>query len=650
MASTDIFSYESSMEPQSIDAVSPYVEKNYNNINDINSGVYSNNGLSLVQFDLSSIYNSVMFTDTNDAFLTIPIVMAATWNSGTTAANVAPATPPTAGSNLLTMKNSFVNLIHQMEIQSGGQVISDMQPFTNVLKNFKLFSTLTATDLAQISPSYGMATELDSQQSQKWLTTPFVAWDGTTAATSTLPGVGLTNNQAFLNGVDTFATGVGPSSYSGVQSVCGPKDCFTTNASLQKRISRVTAALDSTSSSLAKATATNVLSSNIWANAQNASGKQPCIMTANDLAQEFKSYYTTQAITTGGTAMVWYDMAVIPIKFLADCFRSIGLSRKLDMQMRLYVNTGTISIPVQISTAGYAQYGVPTGSTFANTVPFTVNTLPLVGSVAAGTLTDGFPLAAALLTASFGTIVCGLFIAKSATTSIALGGGTVVNFSGLSNPMPSCRFYFSQIRMSPSRSVAYVSENRQKSCVYEQFIFNQYNSIASQGTFSQLVQSGIRDPLALCVIPFISNTTPTLVGGATQLGLTQYGSPFDTSPSSYAPISLTNLQVTLGGTQVLKSGSLSYTFENFLEQVQLADSVVAGIGAANIGVITQQWWESNRVYWVDLSRSEDASKSATRNLVLSFKNNTEVIIDLMVFTIYSSKIVVDVESGATTLL
>ena len=36
----------------------PYTDKQYNNfINDIKSGFYTKNGLSLIQFDLSSNYN-----------------------------------------------------------------------------------------------------------------------------------------------------------------------------------------------------------------------------------------------------------------------------------------------------------------------------------------------------------------------------------------------------------------------------------------------------------------------------------------------------------------------------------------------------------------------------------------------------------------
>ena len=303
------------------------------------------------------------------------------------------------------------------------------------------------------------------------------------------------------------------------------------------------------------------------------------------------------------------------------------------------------------SATNFVQYGAPVSSTFANTCPFTVNTIPLVATVDSST--DGFIAGAAFGTASVGSIVAGLYVARTPAVTIQGTGTGPVSFSFAnlpSNALQACRFYYSQIKLEPSRALAYEQDNRAKMCVYEDYIFNQYNAIPQGGNFSQLVQSGIRNPLALLVVPYISSTTPTLVGGATQLGFSQYASPFDTSPATYAPISLTNLQVALGGTNVLKSGSLLYSWENFLEQVVIADSVVAGIGPANVGVMDSKWWDQNRAYWVDLSRSNDADKASMRNLVLSFKNNSQVIIDVQVFTIYSSCITVDVTNGRTTLM
>ncbi len=55
---SDVYEFEKASTPQSLDDNTPYKSKTYSYINDINSGIFSNQGLSLVQFDLSSIYNS----------------------------------------------------------------------------------------------------------------------------------------------------------------------------------------------------------------------------------------------------------------------------------------------------------------------------------------------------------------------------------------------------------------------------------------------------------------------------------------------------------------------------------------------------------------------------------------------------------------
>jgi hypothetical protein len=56
---SDNFEWMKANEPQSLGDYSPYVDKQYTTyINDINNGVYANNSLTLVNFDLGQIYNS----------------------------------------------------------------------------------------------------------------------------------------------------------------------------------------------------------------------------------------------------------------------------------------------------------------------------------------------------------------------------------------------------------------------------------------------------------------------------------------------------------------------------------------------------------------------------------------------------------------
>ena len=58
---TDNYELNRSMHRQSDNEYSPYNDKQWNNyIYDINGGVYQSSGLSLVQFDLSSIITQVL--------------------------------------------------------------------------------------------------------------------------------------------------------------------------------------------------------------------------------------------------------------------------------------------------------------------------------------------------------------------------------------------------------------------------------------------------------------------------------------------------------------------------------------------------------------------------------------------------------------
>jgi hypothetical protein len=96
--------------------------------------------------------------------------------------------------------------------------------------------------------------------------------------------------------------------------------------------------------------------------------------------------------------------------------------------------------------------------------------------------------------------------------------------------MPACRCYFSQVKLDPQRQAEYITLNRSKLVVYERFLYNQYNSISAGGNFSQLVQSGIKNPNSVLIIPFISSTCGSKVtAGALagpNFGFNQYGSTY----------------------------------------------------------------------------------------------------------------------------
>jgi hypothetical protein len=329
--------------------------------------------------------------------------------------------------------------------------------------------------------------------------------------------------------------------------------------------------------------------------------------------------------------------------------------------LRIYLNVGSLMVPVVsagaaganksvTNTAGSLIYNLPQSSNFTGTCPYNVNYLDsaMNGGVPVGTV----------------GIATGIFIGKTLPTSLSQStptGSSItattasVNLAAANSAhaLTTCRLYFKQVKLSLKKEIEYVENNRNKMVVYEQILYNANNTITSGSSFSSLINSGIKNPLYCLVIPLISPTNLVLSGSSltpnVQIGMSQYSSPFDTCGGmSYAPISLTNFQVQLGGKNILQN-STYFTFENFLQQVCEFESVSGTeFSPLGQGIFNQLFWEQNRVYFANLSRSDEADNAMPRNISVSFQNNSNVVIDVMIFIGYRDKIIVDVASGLIT--
>jgi hypothetical protein len=614
---SDTYSFAKASAPQGADLYTPYQSKDWQYINDINSGVYSPSN-TLIQLDLSSIYNSNGFCAADDLFVVLPVVMQAAW----LASNGTGVAPVAGHSSLCCLKTNFQHLIHQVEVVANGKVVNDTQPFINMYQHFKLASQMSVNDVRQFGPSLGFGPDgLDNEKSVRFTTEANTGLAG--GVLTSVQGVGLCNNAIYRG-----AALVG----NDYQPVAGPQNTQTVNRPLLQRATRL---VDTTS------TAYNTgggATQSIYGSFTPGANTHGAIMTATQLSNENKPYYS---VASDGFTMLWQDLAVIPLKYLCDCLDKMGIVRKLDLVIRLYANTGTQLLSV--ANAGTANtYQQVLSNTFVNTVPLTVNYMGATTAAADG----GIPTTATRL-------AVGLYIGKAPGAQFAGSVSGQFLFPQVTHFMPAVRCYYSLIKLDPAKAAQYIEENRAKQCVFENVLFNQYNTIPAGGTFSQLVQSGIKNPLGILMIPLISGTTvvanTSTAGGAVTLGSIaggeQWQSPYDTCPSTFAPISLVNLQVALGGVNMLQS-SLYYTFENFIEQVALAESLTSTDLGIGTGLISQSWWEMNRCYYVDLARGRQADRENMRNLTISFLNNSLVPVTLMVFTVYLDKITLDVETGA----
>jgi hypothetical protein len=207
--------------------------------------------------------------------------------------------------------------------------------------------------------------------------------------------------------------------------------------------------------------------------------------------------------------------------------------------------------------------------------------------------------------------------------------------------------YYPQVILHPERLRDYISENQNKKIVYTSILYNQFNALSSGATFSQLIQSGVSNLRGVLVIPYIASTINGGIGGATYTGVTnfsQFASPFDTAPATGCPVSLTGLQVSIGGVNQL-ANVLNFSYENFIEQVSLYEKLNNHDFGISCGLLNEQWWNYNRMYYVDCSRGNISDMGSPRNVVISFNNNSNITIDVMCFTEFFNSAVINVETG-----
>jgi hypothetical protein len=93
------------------------------------------------------------------------------------------------------------------------------------------------------------------------------------------------------------------------------------------------------------------------------------------------------------------------------------------------------------------------------------------------------------------------------------------------------------------------------------------------------------------------------------------------------------------------------TYEFFLQQVNLAEQLTSSDFGVSTGLISQGYWEQSKWYFVNVERGNMADKLQPRNINVSFSNNSNVAINVIIFTentFYSDQRTIDVETGIVT--
>lgn len=542
------------------------------------------------------------------------------------------------------LKPGFLNLLHAAEFAVNSQQVEQYQPYNNIYSYAKWCSMASQDDQNVFCESLGFGrTALDNPLSYKYNGPTSATTAGSTYAsyTSTLAqaglwgGNGLTNCAPYSTGGSTLNASGLPN--SGDQSASGVQ----VNPSVYNNnyYYRLNTAIDTNTGN--NLTGSSALGGDLYG--PNA------ISTANNISLETRVNFSIQNTATNSFGIT-QQVAIIRLCDILDSCKNIPLSKRISGTLRLYFNTGACwvnGIGANTGAVGGATALFSGANTsFTNTCPImisqllntnaNVNAQPYTGAQAAGS--NNVP-------AYVQSIASALFIGKCTGTTI--GGFTFPAFA--SNLIPSCRLYYPQIKLKTEKMKLYLDMGLNKKVCYAPYLFNFYQNIGAGAQFSQLLQSGIRRPKGIMILPYISASVNGTVSNVS--GIVPFSpllSPFDPAPTSTGPISLVNLQVALGGQNQIQN-IVQSSWEQFIEYTSNYNKLNGIDLGIKCGVFNQFTFENFfRMYYIDLSRSTLAEAMTTRNLTISFTNNSNVAIDTYMFTEYYDEFEINVENGLIT--
>ena len=86
-----------------------------------------------------------------------------------------------------------------------------------------------------------------------------------------------------------------------------------------------------------------------------------------------------------------------------------------------------------------------------------------------------------------------------------------------------------------------------------------------------------------------------------------------------------------------------------MEQVVYAEQLTSADFGVTTGLFDAGYWNYNRFYYINIERSNITDKLQPQNINISFTNNCNQPIDVLVFTFKSNQLTIDTETGITSI-
>jgi hypothetical protein len=583
MSVGDKLVFDMSTENEAIPSV--FVRKDWISLLDTSNGNYS--GANTV-IETSSISNSNKYANYREGYLAIPLLLTLTNASKTPGKALDPTTDTGSLDYSIGLKNSFLHLIHSLQIELNGTSISQITPFQSLWGCFKLMTTLSWNDVISGGSSIGFYPD-----------------------TSTSFGYSVNDNRnapkyTVFNNCNFIASPV----------VTGKLNSYTsTNEGFLRRQMYINYD-DKGVTALSGGVVTNMATFD-------------ALLTSASCKTLYKNYITTKTAGTTSASPVFQIgcMGVIMLKHLHNFFDKMPLTKGCFFRITLNLNNTSAQFTI---TSGGLMNSPSITSAVGGVCPF------MIASTETSNGNSYLSTNASAATAAADTFIVSLAVGNKVLNSTQTSNGAGNNGLDASQITLNVPLY----SFNPIFESAYLA-NPIKTIIYEDiYNYNYTNSIKSGASYNFLISNGVSNLKSVLVLPFHSTDS-------TNYTISPLQSPFDSAGGTTSPLCLqTQFNVVVAGSNAIYNNE-KYSYSFFLNQLagcnSVNDNLTDGICSS---LINQLDFESSyNYYYVDISRCLPVEKNVPKSVSITGMNMSALPVDLYCFICFTNEIQIDCLTG-----
>jgi hypothetical protein len=596
-------------------------------LQDQQNGNYASNQIVL---DTSQLANSNKYMAYRDAYLTVPMILAATSlpiaaaspADGTSSALPGPETLGTSADFGFGLKNWFGSIVHSMILDYSGTTIIQQTPLSGLWNCFVLNTTMSLGDLETIGSSIGFYPD----------DVNFVY--RSTANAGLIKGI--------TNTFNTVAQGSLVDQHAGGHQ-------FSNKGMFERQNRMLTSEDGATGSGLGSAVSD--------------------ILTASDMGRLYTSQVISRKDPVDATAandlkagcIVYAIQAQIYLKHLHSFFSQIPLLK--GVFFRLTLNINNIVMDLKQSTSGswdMAQSSItsPLGgvnpillassATSSASAGPTTSLIDSTGVKCRGNTFDGSIKPVQTNGSTVTSMRVTLNVGKTVIDTVQKSTLTTANADSSSSLSSSCILNVPAYTFNPSFEEAYLSQPVKTIMYSDIFQYTTPSVDTSGAAFNFLITNGISNIKSVLVIPMLKNIGASATASGTE-SLPPFQSPFDTcGGGTTAPYAaLNNFNVVVAG-QNMVYNQVQYDYQQFEDQLRGVNSVNGGlVDGLTSGLIDfHKFQRMYRYYYINCARMLPIDEAVPKSVSISGTSLSKLPITFYVFIEYGVQVSVDCLTGA----